>query len=543
MWFGKHDSKQDHLSTYWNALNRGAPAEELARLAAPLDQRAISAIDRARALHTRRLPDPAFANRLESDLKNTFATTLSGSVPLLPARPGSTNGRLHPHRPRSWPRLRFPAERRRWAMAQFATALLLIVTLIAIWYSFRPESQNAVVPNQSTPIPAPSIPHNVPMFRGDPAHSGVMPGPGPVGTPSVLWRHEAGNLGTVTSSTAVVDGVVYFITDDYPQLGVVVALDAHTGALLWSVALPTCCGGTTNQFSSPAVAGGLVYVSMPSALYAFDTATGAVRWHALLTGNRAVDIYSSPTVVGDTVYESGYSSPAVLDGVVYSGSTLGDTQAVYTTVSAFDAATGTLQWQTEEPGTGVFALDAATGAIRWSFPTDSDPRSSPTVAGGFVYAEDDGGVVHAIDAATGQERWQQQIGDSAQSSPAIANGVVYVGANVDSGNANFVAFDAVTGEERWRFEVIGISSSAAVVNGVVYFGTWDHHLYALDAETGQQKWALELDNVVETSPAVVGGTIYIGAGAYGSGKPGYVYAVGNGPTPATPFSPEGTATP
>src|SRR6266852_4929045 len=61
-----------------------------------------------------------------------------------------------------------------------------------------------------------------------------------------------------------------------------------------------------------------------------------------------------------------------------------------------------------------------------------------------------------------------------------------------------IALDAATGKEKWRFKTgddpdthnqVGIQSSAAVVDGAVYFGSRDSNLYALDAGTGQKKWA------------------------------------------------------
>ncbi|MCH8349839.1 MAG: PQQ-binding-like beta-propeller repeat protein, partial [Chloroflexi bacterium] len=40
--------------------------------------------------------------------------------------------------------------------------------------------------------------------------------------------------------------------------------------------------------------------------------------------------------------------------------------------------------------------------------------------------------------------------------------------------------DAATGQEKWRFETGDrVSSSPAVVDGVVYFGSDDGHLYAV----------------------------------------------------------------
>ena len=60
------------------------------------------------------------------------------------------------------------------------------------------------------------------------------------------------------------------------------------------------------------------------------------------------------------------------------------------------------------------------------------------------------------------------------------------------------ALDAQTGKIIWRFQTgddtaiynqVGIASSAAVVNGVVFFGCRDGRFYAVDAKTGTQKWA------------------------------------------------------
>lgn len=63
---------QQHLSAYWNALNRNAPAGELARLAALVAPTDRAAIDQARALHQRRRPDPAFVAHLETTLMQAF---------------------------------------------------------------------------------------------------------------------------------------------------------------------------------------------------------------------------------------------------------------------------------------------------------------------------------------------------------------------------------------------------------------------------------------------------------------------------------------
>ena len=71
----------------------------------------------------------------------------------------------------------------------------------------------------------------VETYRGNAARTGVMPGPGPAGTPQVAWQFAAG--GPFGSSPVVRDGVVYAVSGD----GVVHAIDLATGVERWSVAL------------------------------------------------------------------------------------------------------------------------------------------------------------------------------------------------------------------------------------------------------------------------------------------------------------------
>ena len=78
--------------------------------------------------------------------------------------------------------------------------------------------------------------------------------------------------------------------------------------------------------------------------------------------------------------------------------------------------------------------------------------------------------------------WQNSVSDpgpwSSVSPPTVANGVVYYGNGV--GNKEF-AFDAATGTKLWDSgTTIGgaIFAAAAVVNGMVFVGSWDHVLHA-----------------------------------------------------------------
>ncbi len=85
-------------------------------------------------------------------------------------------------------------------------------------------------------------------------------------------------------------------------------------------------------------------------------------------------------------------------------------------------------------------------------------------------------------------KWKFKTGDVVYSSPAVVDGVVYFG----SDDNHLYAIDIKTGEEKWKFETgAEVWSSPAVVDGVVYFGSDDNHLYAVDIKTGEEKWKFE----------------------------------------------------
>jgi len=135
-------------------------------------------------------------------------------------------------------------------------------------------------------------------------------------------------------------------------------------------------------------------------------------------------------------------------------------------------------------------------------------RANPEHTGEY----DSGGI-----EPTNTELWRFTTGGGVSTTPAIANGIVYFGSDDD----NLYAIDAVTGKEKWRFDTGGAiyqqggiqySSSPAVVNGVVYVASLDRNLYAIDAITGKEKWRSGIGyKVLESSPVVANGIVYVGS--------------------------------
>ena len=71
---------------------------------------------------------------------------------------------------------------------------------------------------------------------------------------------------------------------------------------------------------------------------------------------------------------------------------------------------------------------------------------------------------------------------------------------------------APRGAVRWVFATgAPVHSSPAVAGGTVYVGSRDGRLYALDAATGAKRWEYRTESWVESSPAVVNGSVYFGS--------------------------------
>jgi outer membrane protein assembly factor BamB len=248
--------------------------------------------------------------------------------------------------------------------------------------------------------------------------------------------------------------------------------------------------------SSPSIAGGLAYFGdTNNTLYAFD-ANGCGQgvcepvWEAILMGGGI------------------YNSPAVVNGVVYVG-----TSSTEGALYAFDAAGCSSQ----------FCLPL------WQSTPLSIIDSSPTVANGVVYVGS--GMVNppglytfaakGCGSAICPPLWRGETEDFVDNSPAVWNGIAYVGDNA----GKLYAFDAhgcgsETCAPLWTGQLGAgmFASSPAVADGVVYIGSfWDGRLNAFPAagcgqSTCQPLWKGDAGEYVNSSPAVAGGKVYVGAG-------------------------------
>lgn len=129
--------------------------------------------------------------------------------------------------------------------------------------------------------------------------------------------------------------------------------------------------------------------------------------------------------------------------------------------------------------------------VHWTAPAGGLVFSQPVTAGGVIYWGSFDGYEHATDLS-GHELWATKLG-SPQTTCAPLN-------------------------------PLGVVSSAAVVNGVVYVGGGDDNLYALNASNGSIIWNTLIKNpttqpgtfsFIWDSPLVFNNTVYIGAATTG----------------------------
>jgi outer membrane protein assembly factor BamB len=141
----------------------------------------------------------------------------------------------------------------------------------------------------------------------------------------------------------------------------------------------------------------------------------------------------------------------------------------------------------------------------------------PVYAHGRLYAVNNSGVAFALDADTGKVLWERRIGRLNASSPAYHKDRLYI---VNLVPGHIVKMDARTGKIIWKHSLPGRAESSPLVLGrSVYFGCENGYLYSLSIRNGNIRWSTQLGGPVKSAPAYRHGILYVGD--YG----GYMNAV------------------
>jgi outer membrane protein assembly factor BamB len=160
-----------------------------------------------------------------------------------------------------------------------------------------------------------------------------------------------------------------------------------------------------------------------------------------------------------------------------------------------------------------------------TFPGNSRLDSSPLVAGRYVYTATAHGTVfggnygkvYCIDKETQTIVWtfpENQSMKQVFSSPCLADGKLYIGEGFHQDtDCKLYCLDAATGKQLWAFPTTShTESSPCVVEGKVFFGAGDDGVFCLDAATGAERWHYENQVHIDANPVVVGNRLYVGSG-------------------------------
>jgi outer membrane protein assembly factor BamB len=104
-------------------------------------------------------------------------------------------------------------------------------------------------------------------------------------------------------------------------------------------------------------------------------------------------------------------------------------------------------------------------------------------------------------------RWKFKTKDSIEAAAAIVDGVVYAG----SFDEHLYALDLKTGKEKWKVKLGAIRVAPSYKDGSVYVGTEDGLFFRLDAATGQERWKFDTDSEITSSANFVGDRVLFGA--------------------------------
>ncbi|MEZ6016291.1 MAG: PQQ-binding-like beta-propeller repeat protein [Planctomycetota bacterium] len=328
----------------------------------------------------------------------------------------------------------------------------ILVAAVALCATVLQEARPA--PPAAAPAPAH---RGWPIFRGDAGLSGVAATTLDAEI-ELHWTYAAG--GPITSSPVLVDGLVYFGSDDQKLH----AVEAATGAGRWTF--------KTEDFieAPPFVAAGTVYVgSNDTYFYAVDAATGALRWKQA-TGDKIIGSANSVQLA---------SGLAIV-------------------VGSYDAS--------------LYCFDARTGERRWAYTTDNYVNGAPAIDAGRAIFGGCDAILHVVDVTKGERASAVELGGDCHIAGSIAflDGRAYFG---HYGNA-FVCVDVAKGEVVWSYasQDQAFFSSPALTADRVVFGGRDRNLHCVKRDTGEGLWKFKTRRKVDGSPVIAGDKVVFGSG-------------------------------
>jgi outer membrane protein assembly factor BamB len=428
-------------------------------------------------------------------------------------------------------------------------AVLLSVSLAALALAGCESLTDMVTPSEGPPLPGKreTVLKSNNALRADPALASVAVTL-PVPVANAEWAQRGGNpehsLGHValgaspreafrasigsgaTSARAllgvpvVAGGRIYGVDSDSNAT----ALDARTGAKIWSVSLAPEKTRSDAMGGGAAYADGRVYATTGyGEVLALDPANGSVIWRKRLSG----PVRGAPTIAGGRVYA------VTLDNQLFAltadkGETVwshgGIQESADVLGSASPAVSGSLVVAPYSSGE-VFGLRADNGRVIWqdslsalrsadSMTNLAAIRGLPVIDHGLIFAISHSGRMVAVDERSGSRVWEVALGGT--QTPYVAGDYVFA----VSTEGELAAIARKDGRVRWLVELPRFEkpdsrknpiqwAGPVVAGGRLWLTNSKGELWAVSPEDGRELGRLPLPSRTYLPPFVAENTLYV----------------------------------
>ncbi|MFC1865304.1 PQQ-binding-like beta-propeller repeat protein [Chloroflexota bacterium] len=258
-----------------------------------------------------------------------------------------------------------------------------------------------------------------------------------------IWEYPGANEDShaFIGGPVVGNGKVYAAAAN----GIIYALDANTGGLLWKMELEE------DVWAAPSIQDNALYIgTYNKKVYALDAESGERLWQQPFETN-------GPIV----------STPLLDNGRVY--------------VASFDRH--------------IYALDAASGELEWKFPqTEGNGQNTPqkwfwastVLYNSSIYAASMDGNVYVLEAASGSLVTVIELGSAVSATPVAAGDKIFIATR----EGNLFYIDTGDNSRRELPQLGGkVTAPLTTSDSVVYIHTQeDEMIYAINADSGVPLW-------------------------------------------------------
>lgn len=211
--------------------------------------------------------------------------------------------------------------------------------------------------------------------------------------------------------------------------------------------------------------------------------------------------------------------PTISDGKVFTAGISGQ-------ISAFDAKTGSRNWQVDTklpvrggPGAGdglvlvgtadaeVVALSQKDGSELWRTMLSSEVLAAPRIGNGLVIARSIDGQIYGLNAADGKRLWNYDSNVPVLTLRGLSSAVIHGnGAIAGLANGRLVALRLNDGVVLWESSVavprgrseldriVDIDSEPFILDGVVHAVTYQGNIATIALENGRSLWRREMSS-------------------------------------------------